>query len=908
MMTATLNYNERAWAIDVITEINLYASKTNQSIKKAGGEHTLSLGKANMFPDVLLFGDDQGLLVLQGWELKMPDTKVTDKEFISNAEIKARRLNLNSFLLWNVREATLYVLSGEEYQPKLHWNISTIKTRDDVFAQSTKWKKLLVQIIDKLNNFLYEGKIRPVLPETAINDNIYTDFLSTFIELQANTVQKKCLENAQFELKIDIWYEENKLEFKGLNKYQATSYTNIINWINRFLFAHYLKLFNKNAEEVDEITLSTSVKEAISSFHKITHKCDFMNVFKPSIGQEYVADGLWLALLELNMFLSGFNVQDISPKSFHNIIDSALSFSRRKLAGQFSTPQALADYLVAITVNNRAADIIDICCGTGTIAKSVFNLKIAKGQKIKDAFATTWASDKFSFPLQLCSIALADQQGMGEVVQSFKHDVLTLNTDEKLNFTEPFSGVEVTRTLPKMHAVVSNLPFVRFEDVIKLNPYIKDVQNDLLNKYSLNKKSDLYAYIIFKLKDLIEADGRLGLIVSNAWLGSLWGESFRKLLLDNFSLLKVVVSGNGKWFSNADVVTTILVLQNKKTTESSNKISFITTLKNIVDWSDDTVKEMVNSSLMAETKKDIVAISAYTKEEITKYESIGVQWSALFSNISWVASLQEFLVPVNQFFKVSRGERRGWDALFYPEKNHNIEPEFIKPVLKSSRTLGGNLLVTAEDSAFCCSKTITELKQENKTGALNWINKFELVANGNNETLPKVLRRPNLHWYEMNDANRADIVLSMNPDERLIFYRMKRQSFANQRLICFSGHQKANINICHAVLNSCVGLFLLEAIGFGRGLGALDLNATKLSKNMHILNTTLLTSEQKEAILKSFKPLLKRNTKNLIDELKTKDRASFDDTVLKAFGIKVTRTVIYASLIELYNIRQAAKK
>lgn len=40
-----ISYNERSWAIDLITEINLYTSKNNKTINRAGGETTINTGK-----------------------------------------------------------------------------------------------------------------------------------------------------------------------------------------------------------------------------------------------------------------------------------------------------------------------------------------------------------------------------------------------------------------------------------------------------------------------------------------------------------------------------------------------------------------------------------------------------------------------------------------------------------------------------------------------------------------------------------------------------------------------------------------------------------------------------------------------------------------------------------------------
>ena len=93
-----INYNERSWAIDVISEINLYLANKSWHVKSAGGENTIRNEKSSLFPDVLIFKDSAKKIILQGWELKMPDTPITDTELINNAKIKSEILNNNSFI------------------------------------------------------------------------------------------------------------------------------------------------------------------------------------------------------------------------------------------------------------------------------------------------------------------------------------------------------------------------------------------------------------------------------------------------------------------------------------------------------------------------------------------------------------------------------------------------------------------------------------------------------------------------------------------------------------------------------------------------------------------------------------------------------------------------------------------
>ena len=95
-MATVVRRNERSWAIDLISKINLIAKNNDLVIKKAGGENTISTGRGNtMFPDVVLYGNVEQSVILQGWELKMPDVPIEDETFIKDAQRKAIALNLN---------------------------------------------------------------------------------------------------------------------------------------------------------------------------------------------------------------------------------------------------------------------------------------------------------------------------------------------------------------------------------------------------------------------------------------------------------------------------------------------------------------------------------------------------------------------------------------------------------------------------------------------------------------------------------------------------------------------------------------------------------------------------------------------------------------------------------------------
>ena len=149
----TTSENERSWAIDLISDINSYINGEDEEsiIKHAGGEMSLSTGNGSLFPDILLFGDKGKTSVLQGWELKYPDTNIDDKELINNAKIKAELLGVNSFLVWNVSIAKLYVKNNEDEDFKVfkEWNsLSHITTRAEVAYNMHEIKRELHIILD----------------------------------------------------------------------------------------------------------------------------------------------------------------------------------------------------------------------------------------------------------------------------------------------------------------------------------------------------------------------------------------------------------------------------------------------------------------------------------------------------------------------------------------------------------------------------------------------------------------------------------------------------------------------------------------------------------------------------------------------------------------------------------------
>lgn len=910
--------NERSWAIDLISKINSGSTvcKEHSIIQQAGGEIGLSTGSGSLFPDILLFGDKGKTTILQGWELKYPDTPINDREFFLNAAKKAEILGVNSFLLWNVSIAQLYKKNEEKnnYELFKEWDdLKHITKRSEVAYSTAEINQVLERILIDLEYYFRNNTLRT---EKALNSIVNEQMLSLVfnnLEQCAASLKRAAVVDNEFNDEVLLWWEAEGVSYgKRANKWVELSKLAITSLMNKIIFANILKKYYPYASVIDDLNESTTIEECLEIIRAISENCDFYNIFEEKSGERYIDSATLKVLINFNGYIMKLEFNNYSDKLLEELLSKVVNRSKRKVAGQFSTPKELAMILTALTMTNKTARLSDPCCGTGTIVKAAYDLKTVSGISSENAIEQIWAGDKFRYPLQFAMLALSSPEVLGKQINIYKEDVFNLKSEQKVKLHSPISKHIFEVELGKFDVVVSNLPFVQQETFSELNmEAVKFVES--LDE-TFNGRSDLYAYIALKIDGILSDNGTAGLIVSNSWLGTEFGHKFFYELKKRYHIKYILTSGNGRWFKNADIVTNIIVLE-KGSSLSNPKVTFVTITKNLQDivGIGDKWAQFENvSTLAAKIRRDLPSDSfnsnSYSYEDIETFDQLGIVKNALFADCSWLFNCKDKLVPITDYFNVKRGERRGWNDLFYP-KNHNIEPDYIVPVMKKLDSSSYCMNLDASIEGFCCSKTMDELEKLNHTGAIEWIRSFETTRNGTGELLTESLARKNLLWYEMSLSSSFDIGLLINPDERLFFSKAPRSVFFDQRLTGLSRkNPQENLDLLAALLNSLIGIYYIEAIGFGRGLGVLDLNKNKVEKRYKMLNPTLVNEEDKMKILTLYSKLEERNVLPLNVEIEKDDRYKFDIAVLKAFGLEMYYDKIKRSLLELFSIRKSVRK
>ena len=864
-----------------------------------------------MFPDVILYGDHDLSSILQGWELKMPDVSINDADFVHDAQRKASALNLNSCVIWNFTHVRLYVFDDNrhEFTERKKWDNNIIKTRDDVQRYKSKWEKTLQSVLTTVNDYLISGQVKKtfigeVLATTSISRLVSENKFSVAAHLR-KTANRDTIMGAR----LETWWKDIKSEYEGDedDKFPAYAKSVIINWANRIIFAHLIKHRQMSAYSIEELDYDSTPKDGNNIFKSITEKSDFYNIFAPMPYNDFLPEKTWASLVELSLFLKSTPIKDISQRILQQVLEGSVNISKRLVNGQYPTPLVLASILSRMTIHDVTGECFDGCCGTGTIPSYIIDYKKSKHIGSEKSMATTWASDKFKLPLQIANLAMTNYDTINMPCRLFQKDILTLHSGDEVEIVNPQTGVKETYLLPQFDSFVSNLPFVKSRDIPKDDKIYTDTIKDA---HQLSGRSDYSYYMALHIYSMMKEGGYVGIILSNSFLGSEAGYKFLHAVREWFDDIRIHISGSGRWFSNAEIVTALLVMRKRRHDDYRSGISFFKWRRNLEAISENREYQdtIVNSSLLdQEIDKKVITRVHYADDSINSLIALGVSYNSMFTDQHWLLDIENVLTPMSQVLNIIRGSRRGWDDMFYPSDDSGIEPEFLKDVLMNAKSTD-SYVAKPDRKAFCCSLSIEELEDGGYNGALAWIRRFEHETNEKDKPLPIILARKGMNWYELKTDEIADICTMMNPDNRMFYAKFETPTFVNQRLIGLRRKKEEDdLDLMLALLNTTLSIYFIEAAGFGRGQCVLDFNKDSLSK-CSMLNPALLNEEQVADIKEKFSALMARGIVDVEQDLQESVRQEFDKTVLEAYGIEKYYGTIVNNLRSMRHIRKTVKQ
>ncbi|WP_158163576.1 N-6 DNA methylase [Companilactobacillus kimchii] len=677
-MKTSIKANERSEGGELITQMNLLFQENDWRFKSAIGELSVSTRgsmddrNTTLYPDAIVFSDEAKLLPIMGWEFKMPDVSIDNDEYYANARDKADRLGTNVFVLWNFQYCKVYYRLPDKTWSKIPAReydeySSILINRKSVHDNFNVWHKQLEKVMSDLNSDM----INDLYNVAPIQFNI-SNYVSTISDLLTPITSEYLLGLGDFQLmaRIREWVRNENAEFSDIknnmvnNKEASLLFSKnlIIRWVNRIIFCN---LARKNKNVFSDILNDFNMTENIEAFQvslnmtvKIT---DFYTILYVDKDEINIPNSVTSSLAEFSRYLWNINLSQTDENFVSKVLESIVKETKRQLMGLYTTPPRLAQLLVNLTMINTNGNYADFTVGSGTIVKAMID-KLREFNSIEKIHNQIWASDKYSYPLQIANFNMTSSDSFNLKNIVFQHNALNLKVNETVKIVNPQTGKNESLRLPQMDAIISNLPFVSSNNKSKED---KELLSKILKEYHMNAKTDLYQGLILYFKGLIKncSSSRIGVIVSNSWFKNLKSSSFFEILIKEFDVKEIIYSDVSRWFNNASVVACILILSPKS--DCSEKSKFISLETDIRVSSYDDI-EKLSDQIMAGTNSKLFRMYEYSTDNIKKMIHSGICMEALFDNLDWYGKILDsnILCSINNIGKIQRGTRTGGDSIF----------------------------------------------------------------------------------------------------------------------------------------------------------------------------------------------------------------------------------------------------
>lgn len=757
-----------------------------------------------------------------------------------------------------------------------------------------------------------------------------------FVPYIERALRRHVKADAEFRTRFEKWLEEKGVE-PGKEADRKTAVEAAYILINRILFYKVLEAqYGDTLPKLRRFADPSELSEALANiFKRVTDEIDYEAVYEHGLYSEIP---LPPELAEIvNEFLeeaASYDLSTIQSDVLGRIYEGLIPPLERKDLGQYYTPPPICDLLVRMCVDKPTATVLDPGCGSGGfLIKAYYRLLQLSGKAGPDAaihkqiLGQLYGVDISQFPahLSVINLALRDITAhlhASEVINVYPLDFFRVEPRQSRLAPHPTAslgtGLSAGRYIPMVDAVVCNPPYTRQDDIGD-ETYRDSVRDVALSfngtKIELSREAGIYAYFFTHATHFLKDSGRMGFIVSNAWMDARYGSSLKTFFLDNFRIHSIL-EFDRRAFEDAAINTVNIVLEKlpgfgKREERDATSVKFVR-VKNALPTEE--IVARVNAATRSLDKSDLrvtIVKQARLRDDPSwsKFLRAPPAYFALLQNpktvpLSELADVNVGLITyANSFFIMPRKEAKG---------HWGIETRFLRPIITSPRDVRFLDLQSSELTKVLFYDNLPKDEQEG-TQALRYIDwgervKVSITRGGTKGSLVTGYHRiPSLHgrpiWYSVGQREAAPILFPRLMGDRLFAIRNEAGAFSDHQFYELRPKRESWTEAILGCLNSTPGRLCIEAGGrTALGEGVIELMKGEIDR-LPLVNLTDASTATVARIGAAYRKLEKA--------LRGKDpanisaaRSALDEGVFTALGLSKDEGVgIRENLEDLHSLR-----
>ncbi|MEK6598826.1 MAG: N-6 DNA methylase [Deltaproteobacteria bacterium] len=860
-------------------------------------------------PDIVIFESPRSDNVLCVIELKPPYFDPIDYEELKKpAWEKANRRKAKYYctsnfqwLIWFNTEKTNR-MESEDRQVVDKFNLSQIEDLDSI--EEGRYKNA---ILKGLEMFLYElSEVHTgIRPEPLHPIDEYLIFrlqekIHRLAKHYRNIIRDTAHKDTKFFGQLAKWFNEQQWDFTGSDTdYDKAARQTAYLLVNKIFF--YDVLQSKRPHQLDPLNIPDDLTRGgllqtmlQGYFNDVLKNIDYETIYTTDFvdqiafpdSKEVVSE-----IKDLIKLLKGYDFSKIGFDVIGKIFEGLIPREERHNLGQYFTNADVVDIILRFCMRHETDKVFDPSCGAGTFLVRAYQHKKMMNDRLThpQILESLWGVDIAKFPAHLSTINLA-VNGL-----EFDKNYPNISQEDFFNLMVHREGLELPEKWRKVRAktlgveerdityprwydcIVGNPPYTRQEEMADMTG--KEGYKDKLIKNALyyekqkladiSKRAGIHAYFFVHGTKFLKDGGRFGFIVSNSWMDVNYGKGLQELFLKNYKIFAIIESKIERWFEDADVNTSIIILEkcSNEKERNGNFVRFVNLFKPLRHFippaQDMWEKQKQRLDAIDNLRKTILShnefyqndeLRIYPKKQSELWEEgfdteenkyTGSKWGKylrapeIFFKI--LEKGKDKLVPLKEIANIRRGFTTGANEFFYLTEDEivrlGIEKEFWMHKDEKGNWVPNKVTVSPREA-----KSVV-IKPDNLSKNILFINKDkEKLKNKKVLSYIKQGERRGFHeggtcssrnrWYELEYREPWAIFYPRVHTDRQLVISNKYMFQADCSFMEIKPKRKRDVLPLLCFLLSTVSMLFKEFFSrtYGGGTGPIDIKGTDFEK------------------------------------------------------------------------------